>query len=102
MDFSRTNHQGELVALVQVFCEQHCSPDYVTHLDQQPRFPTSAYTAMADAGILGYWLPAKYGGHGGGFLDGLLIRVAGAISDATGSIAAGFWMSPVLLASPNA
>jgi alkylation response protein AidB-like acyl-CoA dehydrogenase len=73
MEFSRTKQQDQLIALVQAYCGRHCSADVAAELDLRPQFPKSAYKAMAEAGILGHWLPAEYGGGGGNFTDGLAI-----------------------------
>lgn len=73
MDLSPTSRHSQLIALVQAYCDRHCSPEKAAELDLRPHFPKSAYKAMAEAGILGHWLPTEYGGGGGNFSDALAI-----------------------------
>lgn len=73
MKFSNTWQPDQLVTRVQTYCAQHCTADMAAELDLRPQFPRSAYKAMAEAGILGHWLPAERGGGGGNFTDALII-----------------------------
>lgn len=73
MDFSYSDHQLSLLAKVEEYCRRHCAPGAVAESDLRPAFPRSSYVALAEAGILGHWIPKEYGGGGGSFFDALLI-----------------------------
>ena len=56
--------------------------------DELQEYPWEVKEAMAEAGLLGVWIPKEYGGHGGGVLD--LCLVTEELSKACGGIGVAF------------
>jgi alkylation response protein AidB-like acyl-CoA dehydrogenase len=73
MDFSLGQRQHDLADRVEQVCRAHCSAAQETARDASPDFPGDLYRALGSAGVLGYTLPADYGGQDGGFLDRCVI-----------------------------
>ena len=56
--------------------------------DELQEYPWEVKDAMAEAGLLGVWIPKEYGGHGAGVLD--LCLVTEELSKACGGIGVAF------------
>jgi alkylation response protein AidB-like acyl-CoA dehydrogenase len=76
MDFSLTDRQKALRERLESFCSEHCTEKEAARLDREPAFPAELYRALVDSGLLGYCLPERYGGEGGGALDADYILTA--------------------------
>jgi alkylation response protein AidB-like acyl-CoA dehydrogenase len=74
MDFDPTPEQAALRERVEAFCRQHCTDADAALLDQCPNAPDGLYHALAEAGLLGYCLPAAHGGGGGGPVEACIIN----------------------------
>ena len=73
MDFALGQRQRDLADRVEQVCRTHCSTEQESRRDASPEFPDELYRALGSAGVLGYTLPAEYGGDDGGFLDRCVI-----------------------------
>jgi 3-oxocholest-4-en-26-oyl-CoA dehydrogenase beta subunit len=70
LDFSFTDDQLALRALVDRILDDHATPERLSAVERESDwFDRDAYRALADAGLLGVGLPEDVGGSGGGFLD---------------------------------
>jgi 3-oxocholest-4-en-26-oyl-CoA dehydrogenase beta subunit len=70
LDFSFTDDQLALRELVDRILDDHETPDRLIAVERESDwFDRDAWTALADAGLLGVGLPDEIGGSGGGFLD---------------------------------
>jgi alkylation response protein AidB-like acyl-CoA dehydrogenase len=73
VDFALGQRQRDLADRVEQVCQAHCSAAQESRRDASQEFPGELYRALGSAGVLGYTLPAEYGGHDGGFLDRCVI-----------------------------
>ena len=73
MDFVLGQCQRDIADRVEQVCRTHCSTEQESRRDASLEFPGELYRALGSAGVLGYTLPAEYGGHDGGFLDRCVI-----------------------------
>jgi len=65
MDFSLTEEQKMLKAMVQDFATKELEP-IAAQIDEEARFPAESVKKMAELGLLGLGFPEEYGGSGGG------------------------------------
>ena len=65
MDFSLTEEQKMLKAMVQDFATKELEP-IAAQIDEESRFPAESIKKMAELGLTGLGLPEEYGGSGGG------------------------------------
>jgi butyryl-CoA dehydrogenase len=65
MDFSLTEEQKMLKAMVQDFAAKELEP-IAAQIDEESRFPVESVRKMAELGLTGVGLPEEYGGSGGG------------------------------------
>ncbi|MBO0848686.1 MAG: acyl-CoA/acyl-ACP dehydrogenase [Pseudonocardia sp.] len=73
MDFGLDQRRRDLADRVDEVCRAHCSAELEARRDASAEFPDELYRALGEAGVLGYTLPAEYGGRDGGFLDRCVI-----------------------------
>jgi alkylation response protein AidB-like acyl-CoA dehydrogenase len=73
VDFGLGQRERDLADRVEQVCRTHCSAAQESRRDASSDFPAELYQALGSAGVLGYTLPAEYGGHDGGFLDRCVI-----------------------------
>lgn len=69
MDFALSPEQAALAERVAAFCREHCTEAHAAALDRAPRFPAELHHALAASGLLGWCLPAAYGGADGGPIE---------------------------------
>lgn len=69
--FQLTEEQKMMQDLARDLAEKEFKP-IAAEIDEQERFPVENIQTLADAGILGCWLPAEYGGAGMDFLSFIL------------------------------
>jgi alkylation response protein AidB-like acyl-CoA dehydrogenase len=62
MDFSLTEDQKMLRAMVRDFAERELEP-IAAQIDEEARFPASTIKKMAELGLMGILFPEKYGGN---------------------------------------
>ena len=74
MDFGLTPEQAALQERVDAFCRQHCTDAHAAALDREPRYPAELHRALAESRLLGWCLPAAYGGADGGPMEGCIIN----------------------------
>jgi len=86
MDFDPTPEQAALRERVEAFCRRHCTDADAALLDQRPNAPDGLYHALAEAGLIGYCLPAAHGGGGGGPVEACIINEVLARSSATATL----------------
>ncbi|MFC1914268.1 acyl-CoA dehydrogenase [Chloroflexota bacterium] len=67
MDFSLTEEQKMLRALVRDFAEKELEP-VAAQIDEEAKFPAESFRKMAELGLMGIPFPEEYGGSGGGTL----------------------------------
>lgn len=72
MDFSLTEHQKMLKAMVRDFAEKELEP-IAAEIDEQSRYPASSIKKAAEIGLLGTGFPEEYGGSGGGPIEQSII-----------------------------
>ena len=65
MDFSLTEDQKMLKAMVRDFAERELEP-IAAQIDEEARFPAPTIKKMAELGLMGILFPEKYGGNEGG------------------------------------
>jgi len=65
MDFSLTEDQKMLRAMVRDFAERELEP-IAAQIDEEARFPAETIRKMAELGLMGILFPEKYGGNEGG------------------------------------
>jgi len=65
MDFSLTEEQKMLKAMVQDFATKELEP-IAAQIDEESRFPAENVKKMAELGLMGLGFPEEYGGSGGG------------------------------------
>ena len=65
MDFSLTEDQKMLRAMVRDFAERELEP-IAAQIDEEARFPAPTIKKMAELGLMGILFPEKYGGNEGG------------------------------------
>ena len=68
MDFSLTEDQKMLRAMVQDFAVKELEP-IAAQIDEESRFPAESFKKMAALGLMGIPFPEEYGGSGGGTLS---------------------------------
>jgi alkylation response protein AidB-like acyl-CoA dehydrogenase len=73
VDFGLGPRQRDIADRVEQVCRTHCSAVQESRRDASSEYPDELYRALGSAGVLGYTLPAEYGGHDGGFLDRCVI-----------------------------
>jgi len=73
MDFSLTEDQKMLRAMVQDFADKELEP-IAAQIDEESRYPAENVKKMAELGLMGIPFPEEYGGSGGGAL-GFVIAV---------------------------
>jgi hypothetical protein len=74
MDFGLTAEHAALQERVERFCKEHCTEAHAAALDREPGYPVELHHALADAGLLGWCLPAAYGGRDGGPIEACLVN----------------------------
>ena len=67
MDFSLTEDQKMLRAMVQDFADKELEP-IAAQIDEESRYPAENVKKMAELGLMGIPFPEEYGGSGGGAL----------------------------------
>lgn len=82
--FQLTEEQKMMQDLVRDLAQKEFKP-LAAEIDEQERFPSENIQALADAGVLGCWLPEEYGGAGMDFMSFILAneevaKVCGATS----------------------
>ena len=90
MDFSLTEEQKMLKAMVRDFAEKELEP-VAAHIDETGEFPAEQVRKIADLGLMGLTIPEEYGGSGKGRVD-FCIAVEG-LARASAAIAAYFRVS---------
>jgi alkylation response protein AidB-like acyl-CoA dehydrogenase len=73
VDFGLGQQQRDIADRAEQVCRTHCSAAQESRRDASSEFPDELYRALGSAGVLGYTLPAEYGGQNGGFLDRCVI-----------------------------
>ena len=84
MDFSLTESQKMLRAMVREFADRELEP-IAAEIDEEAKFPAREFCKMAELGLTGIAFPEKYGGAGGGKIEEIIIdeeiaRVSAAVS----------------------
>ncbi|HEY82129.1 MAG TPA: acyl-CoA dehydrogenase [Dehalococcoidia bacterium] len=100
MDFSLTEEQKMLKAMVQDFAAKELEP-IAAQIDEEARFPAESVKKMAELGLTGIGLPEEYGGSGGGATEFcIVIEEISRVCAATGTIllaSSGLAIEPVYL-----
>ncbi|HTW89896.1 MAG TPA: acyl-CoA dehydrogenase family protein [Candidatus Binataceae bacterium] len=74
MDLNFTETQLILRKTAREFCELECPPSLVRAMETHPEgHSVELWHKIVQMGWLGVFVPAEYGGHGGGFLDLLIL-----------------------------
>ena len=69
MDFSFTEDQEQLRALVRKLMDRVATPDFIRSHDREQAYPYALYDAWVEAGLFGLPFPEAYGGLGGSVID---------------------------------
>ena len=72
MDFSLTEEQKMLKAMVRDFAEKEVEP-IAAQIDEEASFPAEAIKKAAEIGLMGTGYPEEYGGSGGGVVEQAII-----------------------------
>jgi butyryl-CoA dehydrogenase len=72
MDFSLTEDQKMLRAMVRDFAEKELEP-IAAEIDEQARFPAEGFRKAAELGLAGIGYPEEYGGSGGGTVEQAIV-----------------------------
>lgn len=72
MDFALTDAQQQLRAQARHLADTVFAPR-AAEIDRSEAYPWHNVAALRDAGLMGYTIPAAFGGSGGSFLDAALI-----------------------------
>ncbi len=72
MDFSLTEEQKMLQAMVRDFAEKELEP-IAAQIDEEARFPAESIKKAAGLGLTGVGYPEKYGGSGGGTMEETIV-----------------------------
>ncbi|RZI55113.1 MAG: acyl-CoA dehydrogenase family protein, partial [Zymomonas sp.] len=64
MDARLTDDQLALKRMVEDFAKHETSSALDRELDEQERYPFDLFAKMADAGLIGHFIPEEYGGLG--------------------------------------
>ena len=95
MDASFTEEQRELQDSVRDFVRKQCSAEDDRRFDEEPQYPYELFDRLADAGMLGVFIPEAYGGLGLG-----PVEIALVLEELTyGSLGAASLLMPTSLAS---
>ena len=83
MDFELDEISQHVAATARDFAQQHIRP-HVMEWDEIQHFPAETLRAMGKLGLMGVFVPEKYGGSGMGYIEYILIieeiaRVCGSI-----------------------
>lgn len=68
-----TEEQLLLCSSIDRFMARHCTPEYLSGLDREARYPYELYAGWVELGLLGCGVPGQYGGTGGSIQDLALI-----------------------------
>ena len=84
MDFSLTEEQKMLKAMVRDFAEKELEP-IAAQIDEEARFPAEYFKKMVELGLAGVSFPEECGGSGGGKMEAVIVdeelsRVSASIS----------------------
>lgn len=72
MDFSLTEEQKMLKAMVRDFAEKELAP-IAARIDEEASFPAEQVKKMLELGLAGICFPEEYGGSGGGKMAGVIV-----------------------------
>jgi len=72
MDFTLTEEQKMLKAMVRDFAEKEIEP-IAAQIDEDATFPTEAIKKAAEIGLMGTGYPEEYGGSGGGAVEQAIV-----------------------------
>ncbi|HEY33449.1 MAG TPA: acyl-CoA dehydrogenase [Dehalococcoidia bacterium] len=72
MDFSLTEDQKMLRAMVRDFAEKELEP-IAAEIDEEARFPAESVQKAAELGLTGIGYPEEYGGSGGGTVEQAIV-----------------------------
>lgn len=72
MDFSLTEEQKMLRAMVRDFAEKELEP-VAAQIDEEARFPAEQIEKMVELGLTGISFPEEYGGGGGGKMEEIIV-----------------------------
>lgn len=73
MDARLTDDQLALKRMVEDFAKHETSSALDRELDEQERYPFDLFAKMADAGLIGHFIPEEYGGLGLGPVETVII-----------------------------
>ena len=86
MDFSLTESQKMLKAMVHDFADKELEP-VAAEIDEHARFPCAQFERMAELGLTGLAFPEKYGGGGCGKIEEIIVdEEIARVSAAVGTI----------------
>jgi len=86
MDFTLTEEQKMLKAMVQDFASKELEP-IAARIDEESRFPEESVRKMAEIGLTGIGFPEEYGGSGGGATElCIAVEEISRVCAATGAI----------------
>ncbi len=86
MDFSLTESQKMLKAMVHEFADKELEP-VAAEIDEHARFPCAQFERMAELGLTGLAFPEKYGGGGCGKIEEIIVdEEIARVSAAVGTI----------------
>ncbi len=86
MDFSLTEEQKMLKAMVRDFAEKELEP-IAAQIDEEARFPAESVKKAAELGLMGVGFPEEYGGGGGGVTEVcIVIEELGRVCASTATI----------------
>ncbi|MBN8891218.1 MAG: acyl-CoA dehydrogenase [Rhodospirillales bacterium 70-18] len=87
MQFDLTPRQAALKALARQLAEDVIAPRAAA-IDRDEQYPWDNVAALRQAGLMGYTIPAEYGGGGGSFLDAaIIVEEMARVCGVTGRIA---------------
>jgi alkylation response protein AidB-like acyl-CoA dehydrogenase len=68
MNLDLSENQKMIAEMIQRFAEEHISP-YISKWDESQEFPVECMKKLGELGLLGIFIPEKYGGSGFGYAE---------------------------------
>ncbi len=91
MNFELEDERKMLVATLEKFIRNECTPEFARQIDESEEFPHDLYRKMAELGFMAMPFPEQYGGIGGNVVDEVLIIEK--LSEASAAIGLTYFLS---------
>ncbi|MBN2569552.1 MAG: acyl-CoA/acyl-ACP dehydrogenase [Deltaproteobacteria bacterium] len=91
MDFEFNEERKMLIATLEKFIRNECTPEFAREIDESEEFPHDLYRKMAELGFMAMPFPEEYGGTGGDVIDEVLIIEK--LSEASAAIGLTYFLS---------